>query len=174
MKQKNIFATALTLGAILLSGIFSATNALAGDIMVKDAWSRASASMSGAGAAFFTINNMGSNEDKILSVSSNIAKKTELHTHIMDGDIMKMRRVDFVPAPVGTSELKPGGNHVMFMGLKNKLVEGTTFPITLNFEKAGPVHVTVTVLSPAAKGVMDGNMKNMGHDNMNKGHGNMK
>lgn len=162
MKHSNIFAAALTISAMLLG----AGSALAGDIMVKNAWSRASAGMAGAGAAFMEIHNMGKADDKLVSASSNISAKVELHTHKVDGDIMRMRRVDFVPIATGINELKPGGYHVMFMGLKNKLVEGSSFPLTLTFEKAGKIDLTVKVMSPAAKGAMQG----MGHGHKKKMH----
>ncbi len=173
MKQSNIFAAALTISAMLLG----AGSALAGDIMVKNAWSRASAGMANAGAAFMEIHNMGKTDDKLVSASSNISAKGELHTHKMDGDIMKMRRVDFIPvAAGGSTELKPGSYHVMFMGLKNKLIEGESFPLTLTFEKAGNVNLTVKVMSPGSMGGMGnmkhGKMEKMG--NMNKGQGNKK
>ena len=164
MKQSNIFTAAFSAGTIILA----AGSALAGDIMVENAWSRASAGAARAGGAFMEIHNTGKSDDKLLSASSNISAKTELHTHKMDGDIMKMRQVDFVPITLGVTELKPGSYHVMFMGLKNKLVEGTSFPLTLNFEKAGKIDLTVNVMSPAAKGAMQG------HKNMDKGHGHKK
>ncbi len=159
MKQSNIFVTAFTASVI----IFGAGSALAGDIMVKNAWSRASAGMANAGAAFMEIHNMGAADDKMISASANISKKTELHTHKMDGDIMKMRKVDFIPvAAGGSTDLKPGSYHVMFIGLENKLIEGSSFPLTLTFEKAGKIELTVNVMSPGAKGGMQG----MGHGNM--------
>lgn len=177
MKHSNIIMATIAAGMM----IFSSASAMAGDIMVKNAWSRASAGMAGAGAAFMEIHNMSGNEDKLISASSDISTKTELHTHMMDGDVMKMRKVDFIDVANGTAtELKPGGYHVMFMGLKNSLTEGTSFPLTLVFEKAGSVEVTVNVMSPAAKGAMpmDGqgmdHMQNMGNkemDKMNKAHG---
>ncbi|MDH5189596.1 MAG: copper chaperone PCu(A)C [Rhodospirillaceae bacterium] len=166
MKYTNIVMA--TLGAGMM--IFASAGAMADDIMVKNAWARASAGMAGAGAAFMEIENMGGQNDKLISASSDISAKTELHTHIMDGDIMRMRQVDFIPVPSGSTELRPGGYHVMFMGLKNMLVEGTSFPLTLTFEKAGNIDLTVNVMSPAAKGAMEG----MGHKNMekmNKAHG---
>ena len=153
MKQSNIFVTAFTASVIILG----AGSALAGDIMIKNPWSRASAGMARAGGAFMEIHNTGKNDDKLISASSNISAKTELHTHKMEGGMMKMREVDFIPvAAGGTAELKPGSYHVMFMGLKDKLVEGSSFPLTLNFEKAGKVELTVKIMSPAAKGTMQG------------------
>lgn len=161
MKQSNIFVTAFAASVIILG----AGSALAADIMIKNAWSRASAGMAGAGAAFMEVHNMGATDDKVISASSNISAKTELHTHKMDGDIMKMSEVDFIPvAAGGIAELKPGSYHVMFMGLKNKLVEGSSFPLTLTLEKAGNIELTVKVMSPAAKGAMQG----MDHNNMKK------
>lgn len=168
---KNVLITTVT--AVTLLG---ASAALADGIMVKSPWSRASAGMARAGGAFMTIHNSGATADKLLAAKSDIAARVELHTHVMDGDIMKMTEVESILVPAGGMQmLKPGSYHVMFMGLKDPLKEGGSFPLTLVFENAGEVSVTVDIKAPGAKGAMDG-MKNMGHDTMKKemGHGKMK
>lgn len=148
---------------------FFATNALADAMMVNGPWSRASAGMAGAGAAFMDIMNSSGNDDKLVAAKANISAKVELHTHKMDGDVMRMRKVDFIPLPAGqTTQLKPGGYHVMFLGLKNPLKEGGKFDLTLVFEKAGEKTVTVEVKAPGAMGAMQG--KGMEHmDKMEHG-----
>jgi copper(I)-binding protein len=85
-----------------------------------------------------------------------VSDVAELHTHIKDGEVMRMRQVEDIPVKAGeTVVLQPGGLHVMFMGLHEGLKEGQTFPLTLTFEKAGPVETTVTVGAAGAMGAMN-------------------
>jgi copper(I)-binding protein len=121
------------------------------EIMIKAPWARASIGKNGA--AFLTVVNMGKTDDKLVGASSDIAKRVELHTHKMDGNIMRMRQVENIPIPAGgTITLKPGGHHVMFMGLGRKLTEGEEFPLTLIFEKAGRMQVNVKIGKMGAMG----------------------
>jgi len=157
--MKKILAAATA--ALVLS---MTAPAFAADIMVEGAWARASAKMARAGAAFLTIKNMGG-ADKLVAAKADISKKVELHTHIKDGDIMRMRKVEggiAVPAK-GMAMLKPGGDHVMFMGLTKQLKEGEMFPLTLVFEKAGEVKVHVKIGKAGAMGGMKHDMKSMKH-----------
>jgi copper(I)-binding protein len=157
------FAVAALTGAAL----FSSSTAWAGDITVTDAWARASAGMARAGAAFLTITNSGSSDDRVIAAQAPVSDVAELHTHIKDGEVMRMRQVEDIPVKAGeTVVLQPGGLHVMFMGLHEGLKEGQTFPLTLTFEKAGSVETTVTVGAAGAMGAMDhGSMDHsaMGH-----------
>ena len=123
---------------ILLAATFAiAAPALAhdymqGDIHIMKPWSRPLAPVSANGAAYMTLVNKGSAADKLVAVSTPMAMKAELHTHTMEGGMMKMRRVDAIEIAPGTpSVLKPGGLHVMMMGLKEPLVEGKSYPLTL-------------------------------------------
>jgi len=136
------------------------------DISVSDAWARASAGPARAGAAFMMIMNKGA-ADRLVAAKSDVGARTELHTHIKEGEIMRMRRIEAVDVPAGgVAMLKPGGHHVMFMKLKAPLKEGTTFPLTLTFEKAGDITVTVAVKKAGAMGA--------GHKHMHHDHGGMK
>jgi copper(I)-binding protein len=120
------------------------------DIMVDDAWARATSPSQKVGGIFVSIMEMGA-PDKLVSVSSPIADSLELHETINDNGIMKMRPVAALPLASGeTVELKPGGYHIMAMGLKQQLVPGASFPVTLHFEKAGDVTVTATVKAAGA------------------------
>lgn len=140
------------------------TPSLAGDLVVEDVWARASAGMARAGAAFMTIKNTGE-PDKLIAAKANVSKKVELHTHLHENGVMKMRQVDHVAAHKGMTMLKPGGDHVMFMNLNAPFEEGKTFPLTLVFEKAGEIDVDVHIKSVGAMG----NANSHGH-----GHGKMK
>jgi len=139
----------ITLAAALFLAATTST-AFAGNIEVTDAWARASAKMARAGAAFLTIKNTGG-ADRLIAAKSGVSKKTQLHTHIKDGEIMKMRHIEAISVPAsGMAMLKPGGDHVMFMGLSSPFKEGSKFPLTLVFEKAGEVTTHVMVKGVAA------------------------
>lgn len=101
-----------------------------------------------AGAAFMTIENHMTEDDRLISAASDIAEKVELHTHIHGTDgTMQMVHVPegFVIPAQGIYELKRGGDHVMFMGLKEVPADGTTVHVTLTFEKAGVMEIDVPV-----------------------------
>jgi copper(I)-binding protein len=148
----SLFATAVLAVALSAAGAV-AGDVKVGDITVEGPWARASAGSARAGAAFMTLNNAGTADDKLIAASTTVADKAELHTHIREGDIMRMRPVEAIDVPAGgIAELQPGGEHVMLMGLKQPLKEGEAFPLTLTFEKAGPVTIEVTVTGAGAMG----------------------
>ena len=124
-----------------------------GGIMVEEAWARASAGPAKAGAAYLTLSTMSHDVDRLVDVKSNLANRTELHNHIMDGNVMKMVRVEggIEVAPGTPTILQPGGLHVMFMGLKKPLIEGEKLPLPLVFEKAGEVDVEFVVQGVGAR-----------------------
>ncbi|MCF6199104.1 MAG: copper chaperone PCu(A)C [Hyphomicrobiaceae bacterium] len=97
-------------------------------------------------AGFLTITNSGKQDDVLIGASSGIAKRTELHTHIRDGQIMRMRRVEGgIKVPMGgAARLQPGGFHIMFIGLAKPLKNGDVFPLTLIFKKAGNITTNMT------------------------------
>lgn len=117
---------------------------MAGNIEVSQPWARPS--VVNTGAAYFTLTNKGKSADTLVSIEGDIAKEVQLHTMTMDGNIMRMRKLDSLPLPAGKSvSVEPGGLHVMLIGLKQHLVEGQTFPLHLTFAKAGGVDITVHV-----------------------------
>ena len=149
---RSIVTTAL---ALMLSPVFAgspfADETVVGEIHITGPWARASAGMTTMGAAYMTLDNKGATPDRLIEASSPVAAKTELHTHIIEGDIMRMRAVEGVDLPPGeTVEFQPGGLHVMLMGLTAALQEGESFPLTLNFAEAGTTMVEVEVLQPGA------------------------
>jgi hypothetical protein len=118
---------------------------------VDNAWARATPGKADNGAAYVTITSP--TVDRLVSASTPVAKKAELHTMSMQGMVMKMRPISGVDIPAGQPvSLKPGGEHIMLMGLNEQLREGRSFPLTLDFEKAGPRTVTVTVEKAGANG----------------------
>jgi periplasmic copper chaperone A len=128
----------------------------AGGVTVEVPWARATPPAAKAGGVFMDLANGTGQPDRLVAARSDLAERVELHTHIKDGDIMRMREVEGgVPVPAGqTVRLQPGGLHVMLMGLKQPLAAGTSFPLTLTFEKAGQVRIDVPVQAIGAAGPM--------------------
>jgi copper(I)-binding protein len=125
--------------------------AFAGDmapIMVEDAYARSSTAMSTSGAAFMMLVNHGQEDDRLVSATSDVAERVELHTHIQDAaGVMKMVEVKegFVVPAGGMHALQRGGDHVMFMGIKQPFEQGKIINVTLTFEKAGDIAVEIPV-----------------------------
>lgn len=127
--------------------VLFALPALADDasIRIEDAYARSGPH---SGAAFFTIVNDGSTEDRLVAASSEAAARVELHTHIEDENgVVKMRPVeDGFPVPAGGSHsLERGGDHLMFMGLEAPFEQGGSIALTLSFERAGEIVVEMPV-----------------------------
>jgi copper(I)-binding protein len=101
-----------------------------------------------SGAAFMVLENHAAVDDRLTSVTSEVAKRVELHTHKAGADgMMQMIHVPegFAIPAGGTHELKRGGDHVMLMGPTRKLQDGDTISVTLTFEHAGDVTVEIPV-----------------------------
>ncbi len=137
-------------------------------MMIEDPWARATAGSAKNGAAYITIVNNGENGDKLVSVQTDIAKSAELHTHIMENDVAKMREVESIEVPAGaTVVLKPGGDHLMLMGLFEPLEEGNPFQVLLTFENAGEIPVEVPV---KGVGAMESGATGSGDGDHDHGH----
>jgi copper(I)-binding protein len=144
----------------------SAAEYKAGSLDISDPWSRATPKGSSVAAGYMTIKNNGSTPDRLVSGSSDVASKFEVHEMKMEGGVAKMRPVKggLEIKPGETVELKPGSFHVMFGGLKKPLSAGDHFKATLEFEKAGSVSIDYDVRAIGAErgGSMPG-MKKHGH-----------
>ncbi|WKB52881.1 copper chaperone PCu(A)C [Eleftheria terrae] len=120
-------------------------------IQVHAPWARPTVAGQTSGGGFLTLENQGPTADKLVGAATPVAGSTELHSMKMEGPVMRMRHVEAIDLPAGQKvELKPGGLHVMFFGLKAPLKAGDTVPLTLRFEKAGEVTVQMKVGAPAA------------------------
>jgi len=142
----------MILAAVAAISLAGGALAQAPTVEVSDAWARATTSMARAGGVFLTMKATGGS-DRVVSASSPVADRVELHETIRDGNVMRMREVPELR--VQQSEptvLKPGGLHIMLMGLKQQLNRGDSFPLTITFEKAPAVTVTVTVQAAGAGG----------------------
>ena len=135
-----------TAGAAAL--VLSATALIAGDIMIKDAYVRSSTPSSKSGAAFLMLMNHSDSDDRLIAARTDVAKRVELHTHQEDANgVMKMMEIEggiALPAG-GMHALKRGGDHIMLMGLTAPLVQGEEITMTLTFEHAGEVEVSIPV-----------------------------
>ncbi|WP_424983708.1 copper chaperone PCu(A)C [Maritalea sp. S77] len=116
---------------------------MAGDIKIEKAWTRATPNGAKAGGAFLLVTNMGDNADRLIAASSDVAAKVEIHEMSMKDGVMKMQQLEagLEIAPGASVELKPGGFHIMMMGLNKTIAEGDMVHITLEFEKTGKVDV---------------------------------
>ncbi len=135
------------------SGCFAA-EVKAGDLVISQAWSRATPGGAKIGGGYLTIENKGSAPDRLVAVSGDIAGKIEVHEMAVTNGVMTMRPLDqgLTIEPGKTVSLAPGGYHLMLMELKMPLKQGDTVPLTLQFEKAGKVAVTLDVQGVGAKG----------------------
>lgn len=149
MTRRVLLAAAALIG---LAGGFSSAWAQAPAVQVSGAWARATTSSARVGGVFLTLTATGA-ADRVVSASSPVAEKVELHETIRDGNVMKMREVEaLVVAPGTPAVLKPGAQHIMLIGLKRPLNRGESFPLTIAFANAPPVTTTVTVQAAGASG----------------------
>ncbi|WP_192180619.1 copper chaperone PCu(A)C [Mesorhizobium amorphae] len=128
-----------------------------GDLEIEHPWSRATPAGAKVAGGYFTVTNKGSAPDRLLSISSDVSDKAELHEMGVTDGIMTMRPVSGgleIPAG-GKVVLKPGAYHLMFMGLKRQPKQGEKFSATLTFEKAGTVTVEFAVEGMGETGGMD-------------------
>lgn len=134
-----------------LAAVLLAPAARGAEVTATDAWARATTSQARNGGAFLTLSNPGSTPDRLVAAAApDVAERVEIHTHLMEDGVARMRQAEGgIELPAGGSVvLKPGGYHVMLMGLKRPLKPGESFPLTLTLEKAGSLPVTVTVWAP--------------------------
>jgi hypothetical protein len=126
----------------------------AGDLVISQAWTRATPNGAKIGTGYFTIENKGTTADKLVGVSGEVSDKIEVHEMSMNNGVMKMRPVDggLTIEPGKTVKLAPSGYHLMIMDLKSPLKQGGKVPVTLEFEKAGKVAVTLDVQGIGAQG----------------------
>ena len=136
--------TALFLGFALIAPVFAGT--AADDIQVMDPWAREVPPNMTTSAGFLTMKNNGTVEHRLVGAESPATGMVELHTHINDNGVMRMRPVKDMPVPPGgTTELKPGGLHLMLMMLKKPLKAGEKMPITLIFEDGSKKEIQAEV-----------------------------
>ncbi len=123
-----------------------------GDLTLSSSFARATLPNAPVGAAYLTITNNGSEDDTLVSAASPAAGAVQLHNMSVENGVMKMKEMKGgIPIPAGeTVTLKPGGFHIMLMQLSHQLKEGSTVPVTLNFQKAGTVTLDIGIRDPGA------------------------
>jgi len=127
--------------SVLLAGTAAAQT---GAVEITNAWARATPGGAENGAAYVTIES--ATPDRLAGVETPVAKKAELHEMKTENGIAKMRPLGPIDLPAGQPvTLKPGGMHIMLMGLKQQLRPGQSFPLTLHFARAGDREVSVAV-----------------------------
>ena len=151
-KLSRIFALA-AFSAVVIAAPVRAEDIKAGDLIISQAWSRATPGGAKVAGGYLTIENKGSAPDKLIGVSAEIAGKADVHEMAMDNGVMKMRPLDkgLVIEPGKSVKLAPGGYHLMLQELKGPFKEGEKVPVTLEFEKAGKVAVSLDVQGVGAQ-----------------------
>ena len=143
-----------SLALAVIAGAAFAHGSTVGDIEIGHPYAKPSLPGTTNGAAYFaTLENTGNSADRLLRASTPMATRVELHTMAVDAQgVMRMREIDGIAlAPHAKIQMRPGsGMHLMLIGLKEPLKDGARFPMTLEFEHAGKVDVTVVVESANA------------------------
>lgn len=142
MKQLSLLAAGLIFSAGALAGA-------ADNVSVQDPYVRLAPPNAPATGAFMVIKNIGDKDIKVLKADNPVSKVTELHTHLNEGGVMKMRPVSAIDIKAkGEAVLKPGGLHVMMIDLKAPMKEGDVVPITLSFDDGSSKVVEAKVVRP--------------------------
>ena len=147
MSRTSAIIAVILLSCWLAAAPAGAEEVRAGDLLISQAWSRATPGGAKIGGGYLTIENKGSAADRLIGGSADIAAKAELHEMGVNNGVMKMRPLDrgLAIEPGKTVKLAPGGYHLMLMDLKNPLKQGDKLPVTLEFEKAGKVKLSFDV-----------------------------
>jgi copper(I)-binding protein len=171
MHRLVIFVAAILAAA--LAHPAHAADVTAGSLKISALWTRATPKGAAVGVGYMTITNNGSAPDRLVGGASDVSNRFDIHEMTMGNGVMRMRPIakGLELKPGQSVELKPGGNHVMFLGLKKPLAQGEHIKATLAFEKAGKVDVDFTVESIGAQtGGGDRAMPGMGGMPMQHGH----
>ncbi len=138
--------------SLLAAGLMVSLGALAGaadSVTVQDPYVRLAPPNAPATGAFMVIRNGGDKDVKVVKADNPMSKATELHTHLNEGGVMKMRPVAAIEIKAkGEAVLKPGGLHVMLIDLKAAMQEGDSVPITLTFDDGSSKQVDAKVVRP--------------------------
>ena len=139
--------------ACLLAAPAQAQEVKAGDLVISQAWSRATPGGAKIAGGYLTIENKGTAPDRLISGAGDVAGRVEIHEMAMNNGVMTMRPLDkgLAIEPGKTVKLAPGGYHLMLMDLKNPLKQGDKVPLTLEFEKAGKVALSLDVQGVGAQ-----------------------
>jgi hypothetical protein len=165
--KHTLLAITLLLGSSVAA---SADDIKAGDLVISQAWSRATPGGAKVAGGYLTIQNKGATADRLIGGSAEIAGKFEIHEMAVENGVMKMRALDngLTIDPGKTVKFAPGGYHLMLQDLKGALKQGDKVPVTLQFEKAGKVNLSLDVQGVGAQAPGDGG--HSGHTDSKKPH----
>jgi copper(I)-binding protein len=159
------------IGAVAIAAVGMGTSAhaesvKAGDLVISQPWTRATAGGAKVGGGYLTIENKGTVADKLVGGSTDAAGKLEVHQMTTSNGVMKMHPVEggLTIEPGKTVKLAPGGYHLMIVDLKHPFKQGEKVPVTLEFEKAGKVAVSLDVQGIGAREPAGGAMTDHQHD----------
>src|ERR1700674_305314 len=126
----------------------------AGDLVITQAWTRATPGGAKVGGGYLTIENKGATPDRLIGGSADVASNVQVHEMAVNNGVMTMRPLDkgLTIEPGKTVKLAPGGYHLMLLDLKSPLRQGDKLPVTLEFEKAGKVDLSLDVQGVGAQG----------------------
>jgi copper(I)-binding protein len=147
----------LAFGLLLVSfctGQVPAQQVKAGELLIEDAWSRATPAGANVGAGYLVIKNSGTVADRLVGGTTDAARALEFHTMTVKGGMMTMEHIadGLLIQPGKSIVFTPGGYHIMFVDLRAPLKQGDKLQATLQFENAGKVEVTFRVQSVGSPG----------------------
>src|SRR5579872_6293206 len=152
----RIIFTLLGVAILSLGGAapLRADDVKVGNLVITQAWSRATPGGAKVGGGYLTITNQGPTPDRLIGGSSEVAAKVQVHEMSMNNGVMTMRPVEqgLVIEPGKTVKLSPGGFHLMLLDLKGPLKQGEKVPVTLEFERAGKISLMFDVEGIGAMG----------------------
>lgn len=145
--------------------LLAAASHASAEVQISDAWARFTVQGQQAGGVFMTLSNTGNQAERLLGGRSPVARKVEIHTHTMHEGRMRMEELtNGLTLAAGSQEiLRPGGLHVMLIGLKQPLTAGQTFPLTLRFANGKTQTVQVQVRRPSEEAAQHGHDHHHGH-----------
>jgi copper(I)-binding protein len=152
MPIRHALACAALLSALSTTSLH-AEDVRAGDLLITQAWSRATPGGAKVAGGYLTIENKGTAPDRLIGGSVDVAARVEVHEMAMNNGVMTMRPLEhgLVIEPGKTAKLAPGGLHLMMLELKAQLKQGDKLPVTLQFEKAGKVQVSFDIQGVGAQ-----------------------
>jgi copper(I)-binding protein len=167
---RSLAAAALL--ACLIAAPVRAQEVKAGDLVITQAWSRATPGGAKIAGGYLTIENKGTAPDRLIGGSADVSDKVQVHEMAVNNGVMTMRPLDkgLTIEPGKIVKLAPGGYHLMLMDLKSPLKQGDKVPVTLEFEKAGKVKLSLDVQAVGAPGPggSGGHMDMKNHSGMEK------
>jgi copper(I)-binding protein len=146
IKLAALYGVVVLLLAWLLLPVISFAEA---SLTISNGWTRPTLKGQMMGAAYVTLTNETKTPIDVMAASAKIAERVELHTHLHEDGVARMRQItELQIMPESTQQMKPGGLHIMFFGLRQPLKEGESFPLTLTLADGTQLSTTIAVKQP--------------------------